>query len=271
MKIICFANLKGGTGKTTNAFNIAGVLAQTQKVLVIDVDPQSNMTADMNFDLNEIYFDETPSVKDIFADGGRQLPPESIVQKNRISELPNLDIIPSSIYLFEIEDVVNARLDRPLILARYIEDNRSFFEAYDYVIIDTNPSMSIFNVNAFLVADSIILNSDTSNNSMMGAVVFRRIWEKKCKALRVEDNVNALIVSNYQGASDYSKAFLEYITKTKSLTELTCKTYISRTDKIKEGESAHKPVCVMKKDRAVKRACAQYKALINELKDVEVL
>ena len=268
MKIICFATLKGGSGKTTNAFNIAGILAEKKKVLLLDIDPQANLTSNMNIDIES---DSIPSVKDIFEDPKKQLPPDAIVQKGKVEALPNLDILPSSINLFEIEELVNARLDKPKILAKYIAKYNDFFSKYDYIIIDTNPSMSVFNINGFYVANSIVLNSDIGWNSLKGAKIFRKLWDAKREQLEIGDNITALIISNYSGVSNVSKAFLNSSLTDSKLADLTCENYISRTDKLKEAEVYHIPVSLMKKDRAVKKAIQQYEAVIKELKKVEVL
>ena len=268
MKSICFANLKGGSGKTTNVFNIAGILAIDQKVLLFDIDPQANLTSNMDIDIEE---DSIPSVKDIFDDVSMKITPGDIVQAARIPELPNLDILPSSINLFEIEDIVNARVDKARIIARYMTKYKDFFNSYDYILFDTNPSMCIFNINAFFVADSIVLNTDIGYNSLKGAKIFRKIWDHKREELEIGDNITALIVSNYSGASNIAKAFLEAAKTDPMLSDLTCENYISRSDKLKEAEVNHIPICLMKRrDKAVRKAVIQYTGVINELKEVGV-
>jgi len=268
MKSICFANLKGGSGKTTNTFNIAGILAAENKVLLFDIDPQANLTSNMDIDIEE---DSILSVKTIFEDPTMSVPPEDIVQRGRVDGLPNLDIIPSSINLYEIEDTVNARLDKPRIVAKYMAKYQDFFNSYDYVLFDTNPSMCIFNINAFYVTDSIVLNSDVGYNSLKGAKIFRKIWDRKRELLEIGDNITALIISNYSGVSNISKAFLEAATTDPRLSDLTCVNFISRSDKLKEAEVFHMPICLMKRrDKAVRKAVMQYTAVIDELREVGV-
>lgn len=107
MKIVTMATLKGGSGKTMNTFNISGILAEDKKVLLIDVDPQCNLSSDVGIDVSD---PDVNTVRDIFGNLPESQPaPEQIIFKSPIKGLPNLDIIPSSIMLFQTEmDMVNA-------------------------------------------------------------------------------------------------------------------------------------------------------------------
>ena len=196
MKIITFATLKGGSGKTMNAFNIAGVLAENNRILLIDVDPQCNLSSNCGIDISD---PKLRTIRDVLGKSSeQQSKPDEIIFQSPIQELSSLDIIPSSIMLFDTEmNMVNVT-GRENFLKYYIDDYREYFENhYDYIIIDTNPSMSIININAFYVADSIILTSDVSTNSISGAELFCALWESKRKFLRKENNISALILCQY--------------------------------------------------------------------------
>ena len=261
--IVCFASLKGGAGKTLNCFNIGGILAEEYKVLFIDSDPQCNLSYNCGIRISGT---ESYSVRDVFEMDPRPKP-EKVIVKSPIKELPNLDIIPASIYLFESEEKMVLRADRERILERYFEDFSSAFNAYDYILIDTNPSMSTTNVNCFNLADDIILSSDVSINSITGAELFCNLWDKKRRQLRKEDNIGALIICNYNGQSNFAKDLLEF-TKIKDFSrDIVCQNIISSTVKLKETESTHKPINILYPNH---KSCAQYRALIKELKESEV-
>ena len=68
--------------------------------------------------------------------------------------------------LFRTEMNMANKTNREHILEFFINNNHDYLENYDYILIDTNPSMSIININAFYVADKIILTSDVSTNSI---------------------------------------------------------------------------------------------------------
>lgn len=178
MKVITIGTLKGGTGKTTTTFNLAGCLAEDSKVLLIDCDPQANLSQDCGVDITDQSADSIKSVFDSY------LSPEKTIVKNLIPELPNLDVLPSNIWLMETEMQLVNRAGREFILSNYINDNKIFFEQYDYILCDTNPSMSIINQNAFYLADDIVLVSDVSKNGLTGIELFDYLWSKAARDLR---------------------------------------------------------------------------------------
>ena len=95
-KIITTGTLKGGTGKTTFTFNLAGALAVDHRVLLVDVDPQGNLTSDVGVDVAD---QQRKSLRDIFANS--KIKPESVIIREPIKGLPGLDIIPGHIKLME--------------------------------------------------------------------------------------------------------------------------------------------------------------------------
>lgn len=266
MKIITMATLKGGAGKSMNAFNIAGILAEKKKVLLIDVDPQCNLSANCGIDISDR---DTYSIRDVFDNKPSQQPkPEQIIVKSPIEELPKLDIIPSSIYLFKTEKALYAKGDRERILEKYIGVNREVFEKYDYIIIDTNPSMSFTNTNAFVIADEIILSCDVSANSITGAELFCELWDESRDELNKEDNISAMLISNFDGRSNLAKDLANYTQSTAFSKDIVINTYISATVKLKETEAMHKPINILDPKH---KACDQYRAVVKELKKREVL
>lgn len=215
MKTIAIGTLKGGVGKTMITFNLAGALAETAKTLVIDVDPQCNLSNNVGVDITE---QDTYSSRDIFETHNVQ--PTNLVVEHPIPELPNLDIIPSNILLTATELHIGSRAARERILKNYIDDHKKFFEKYDYILIDTNPSMGIVNQNAFLAADSIILVTDIDDNSRMGLQLFIYLWEEIRRDLRKPDNVKALIVNKGDLRTNLTTDMLEYIMNDEDLSKI---------------------------------------------------
>ena len=205
MKITVVATLKGGVGKTMMAFNLAGALAEKKKVLLIDVDPQCNLTNNTGVAVTD---DNYFSCIDIFESSVQ--PPEQLIIKSPIPELPNLDIIPSHIYLVATEIKISSKAARERILINYIEDHQKFFKQYDHIIIDTNPSMNIVNQNAFLAADSIILVTDVDDNSRLGLHAFMYLWGEIRKDLRKKDNIKALIINKADVRTNLTSSMLNY-------------------------------------------------------------
>lgn len=92
-----------------------------------------------------------------------------------------------------------------------MSDHKAFFDQYDYILIDTNPSMSIVNQNAFLASDAILLVSDVSMNAIEGAQLFIALWEEARKRLRREDNIKGFIVNDFDSRNKLSADYLEYL------------------------------------------------------------
>jgi len=273
MKIITMGTLKGGAGKTMNVFNLAGVLAKNNKVLLIDVDPQCNLSSNCGIDVADV---KMQTIRDIFSkyQADKQPKAEEVIIKSPISELKNLDIIPSSILLFEIEDDITLLEGRSFILKNFIRRNKEVLENYDYILIDTNPSMSVFNINAFYVADSIIISSDVSGNSISGAELFCSLWDAKREQINEtadnpkEDNIAALLIGNYDKRTNLSKELLEYVNNAEFSKDIVISEVIPATVKCKDAELVHTPVNVLYPNEDI---TGRYKKVVKELKTKGVL
>ena len=257
MKIVTIATLKGGTGKTTIAFNMAGILAETKRVLIIDADPQCNISSDVGINIAD---QSLKTIREIFSN--RKLNPNEIIIKSPIKELPNLDIIGSSIKLTATELQLVSRAGRELILQHYIEYNIEVFKEYDYIIIDTNPSMGIVNQNAFFVADNILLITDVSYNGIQGAELFMYLWEEARNDLKKANNISALIINNYAKRIGLSADLQEYCNDTDIFKDVLVDIPIPSSIKLKETSLTHKPINIKFKKHKV---CTALNNVILEL------
>lgn len=267
-KIITFATLKGGTGKSMDLFNLAGVLAgRGKKVLLVDVDPQCNLSANVGLDVADMGF---VTIKDIFAKyrATEQPKAQDVIIRHPIGELETLDIIPSSIYLFNVEEDITILEGRTKILKGFITRNQKQLCEYDYIFIDTNPSMSVFNINAFYAADAIIIATDVSSNSVSGAELFCGLWDAKREQInetsetRKEDNIEALLIGNFAKRSNLSKELLEYIRTADFSKDIVLDTIIPATVKLKDTEVSHSPINVLHKGDKAHKA---FEELADEL------
>lgn len=263
------ATLKGGSGKTMNTFNISGILAETSKVLLIDIDPQCNLTSNCGVDTSNL---DIKTVKDIFENLPKDQPTaEEVIFKSPIPELPNLDLIPSSILLFKTEEQISNRRNNEHILENFIKKNDKYLNQYDYIMIDTNPSMSLININGFFIADSIVLSSDISSNSISGAELFCALWEDTREQMdQREDNVRALILCNVDKRSKLIEEVSGYINSDAYSipNDIIVNTIIPMTVKLKNTEIEHQPVNLLYPKDTIRTT---YDSVISELKDKGVL
>jgi chromosome partitioning protein len=155
--ILAIANQKGGVGKTTTAINVAAALAaKNLRTLLIDLDPQANST--MSY-LDTQALDKT--VYDVLTD--RELRLARVLQK--VDKVPHLEIAPSSIALAKIEARLLGELDSYYRLQDEIQPIR---DRYDYVVIDTPPTLGIITVNALVAATHVLIPIQSSYFALEG-------------------------------------------------------------------------------------------------------
>lgn len=144
MRKICIINQKGGVAKTTTTVNLASALATKEKrVLVIDLDPQGNISTCLCVHGDKTVYDLLINDVD---------PAECIVN---VSE--NLDVITSDSSLAKAELIITGQTSRETFLRRKLEP---IFN-YDYVLIDCPPSLSLLNINALLYANEAFVPVST--------------------------------------------------------------------------------------------------------------
>ena len=154
--VIAIANQKGGVGKTTTAINLSAALAKSgQKVLLIDLDPQGNSSLS--------FLDHTAielSIYDLLTDTNSS--PEDIIKPTSI---PGLDVMPSRINLAKFESKLIGEFDAPFRLKDRID---GLIKTYDYILIDTPPTLGLITVNALVASDYVLVPIQPSYFALEG-------------------------------------------------------------------------------------------------------
>lgn len=261
-KVIAIGTFKGGVGKTMTTFNLAGILAEMgKKVLCIDVDPQGNLTSNLGINRAnqglvgvEAIFSENSSVN-----------LNDILIKSPIAELPTLDLLPSTVLLHKSELFMALAPARELKLQYFMLDNKESLDNYDYILIDTNPSMGYLNQNAFVVADKIIMPATADLSDLDGIHLFCALWDDLREKLRIEDNIAAVVTTKNDKRVSLDRSFIEHIKTTEDnedIAELLVDTIIPVNVTLKEAAMSCQPINLYNKSCIGYQA---YKKLVDEL------
>src|SRR5256884_6255990 len=154
-RVIAFANQKGGVAKTTTTLNLGVALTEKgMRVLAVDLDPQGNLTMSQGWNPDEI----DRSMFDVLA---HRLPISEIVRTNE------LDVAVSSIDLAGAELALSSMIGRERALEKALLPVR---EVYDWIMIDTPPSLGLLTINAFVAATGVIVPVQCEYLSLRGLV-----------------------------------------------------------------------------------------------------
>lgn len=201
-EIITIANRKGGVGKTTTTLNLAYSLKELgKKVLVIDLDPQANLTGCFGLE-------NADNIKTIGHLLMAELDEERYLLKEYITAYDDIDIIPSSIYLSVAEAQMRMETGSERILSDITE---TLQEQYDYILIDTSPSLNILTINALCAADSVLITADTQLFAIVGISELLKTIQKIKKRVNPKLSVKGILLTMCDSRTNLSKLLTEQV------------------------------------------------------------
>lgn len=260
-KTIAIGTLKGGVGKTTAVVNIGATLAEMKKkVLIIDADPQANTSSFLGLDETE---EDYKSIKNIFDD--RHINPAILVNKTGIK---NLEVIGSTILLTATERKFATMSFAEQQLKKFFDRNLDFFNKYDYVLIDTNPSMSKTNQNVFVAADKIICISDVGIGAHKGIELFDFLLSELADESELDLKVDALLLNKFNKQNNLSKEYLEFLRESDLTKDILLTNIINNSVRLAEAELEQTPIT---KYKLGKNSANEFKEVVKELKKKDVL
>lgn len=171
--IIAVVNHKGGSAKTTSVINLAGVFAleKNKKVLVVDMDSQSNCTIGLGFSPYNLQAKHQLFISDVLLPAGRSAL-HSIRDAILPTEIPGLDIVPASLQLADIETPLLHSPAREGVLSRALAP---VLRDYDIIMIDCPPSLGLFTTNALWAADYVLVPVESANYAVAGLTAITKV------------------------------------------------------------------------------------------------
>ncbi|MBL7830664.1 MAG: ParA family protein [Saprospiraceae bacterium] len=194
--VISLLNHKGGVGKTTSTINIgAGLVEQGKKVLLVDLDPQANLTLSLGIprQKNSIY---------------ESIRGESELEPYKVKE--NLDVITSSLDLSGAEMELINEAGREYILRELFVP---VMEEYDYIIIDCPPSLGLLTLNALTSSQYVLIPLQTEFLALQGLAKIKQIIDKVKFRLNKELELGGVIATMYDSRKVLNRDVVETIIK----------------------------------------------------------
>ncbi len=244
-KVISFANQKGGVAKTTTTLNLAVALSESgHRVLCVDLDPQGNLTMSQGIDPDKV----TKSMYDVLV---HHIPIKEVINKREI------DIAVASIDLAGAEIAMSTQIGRE----RSLEKALSVVAGdYDFICIDTPPSLGLLTVNALTASDKVIVPVQCEYLSMRGLMQLQNTLEMIRENLNPRVQIEGILPTMLDSRTVHAKEAVEILEE--NFGELVFKTRIRKA--IKFAEAPVRGASVLKYD-SKSNAADCYRELAKEV------
>ena len=251
-KIYMIGAMKGGVGKSVSVFNLAYSLQKRGKrVLAVDFDPQANLTDCFGAE------DVDVAIGDLMI---AVIEDEELPEREEyIWERNGVDFIPSSIQLSAVEAKLRLEMGTEKMLATILESLKG---DYDYILIDTSPSLGALNINAMAAADEVIVTVNPQLLAMMGLQDFLKSVKKIKNRLNEKLNVAGILLTMCDARTILCKTITEQVAETFQGQIRIFESKIPNTVKVGESDYYSEPLIEYAPDN---NACRAYNKLAGEV------
>ncbi len=224
---MAFTNQKGGVAKTTTTLNLGVAFQETGlRVLAVDLDPQGNLTMSLGLNPDTV----RPSMYDVLVTG---------VDIEKALHHLELDLVVASIDLAAVEIALSSLIGRERALTKAL---MRIHDRYDYILIDTPPSLGLLTINALTAADAVIVPVQCEYLSLRGLAQLERTLELVRENLNPGVHIAGIVPTMYDPRTIHGKEAVEVLKS--SFGDLVFETTINKTIKFAEapvrGESVLK-------------------------------
>ncbi len=246
-RVIALANQKGGVAKTTTTVNLAAALQESGKrVLTVDLDPQGNLTMSQGLNPDTI----ERSMFDVLV---RSLPIEDVIEK------VELDVAVSSIDLAGAELALASMIGRERALEKALHPVRPH---YDFILIDTPPSLGLLTINALTASDGIIVPVQCEYLSLRGLAQLQNTLEMIRENLNPGLEIYGILPTMYDARTLHCREAVEMLIE--NFGDRVYRTRIRKTVRFAEAPVAGSSVLAYDPEGS---AAAAYRAFAKEVLD----
>ena len=251
-KIYMIGAMKGGVGKSVSVFNLAYSLQKRGKrVLAVDFDPQANLTTCFGAE------DVDVAIGDLMM---AVIEDEELPEREEyVWERNGVDFIPSNIQLSAVEAKLRLEMGTEKMLATILEPLKG---DYDYILIDTSPSLGALNINAMAAADEVIVTVNPQLLAMMGLQDFLKSVKKIKSRLNEKLNVAGILLTMCDARTILCKTITEQVAETFQGQIRIFESKIPNTVKVGESVYYSEPLIEYAPDS---NACRAYNKLAGEV------
>ncbi|RZQ60299.1 ParA family protein [Amycolatopsis suaedae] len=228
-QVLAMCNQKGGVGKTTSTINLGAALAEYgRRVLLVDFDPQGALSVGLGIQPHEL--DHT--VYNVIME--RSVNISDVIRSTNVE---NVDLLPSNIDLSAAEVQLVAEVGREHTLMRVL---RPVLDAYDYVLVDCQPSLGLLTVNALTAADGVIIPLECEFFSLRGVALLIDTIEKVRERLNPKLDIVGILATMFDPRTLHSKEVMARVVE--AFGETVFDTVINRTVRFPETTVAGEPI-----------------------------
>ena len=226
-KVVAFANQKGGVAKTTTTLNLGVAFKELgYRILAVDMDPQGNLTMSLGLNPDTV----RPSMYDVLV--------SAVNIENAVFE-QEIDVAVASIDLAAVEIALSSLIGRERVLSKAL---MRVHDSYDYILIDTPPSLGLLTINALTASDAVIVPVQCEYLSLRGLAQLERTLELVRENLNPGVHIAGIVPTMYDARTVHGREAVEVLRS--SFGDLVFETTILKTIKFPEapvkGESVLK-------------------------------